>query len=109
MPEELTAVCVTVSEPKKVARATITPHGRTIICSLCVLRRPKRARILRFPAGSFVAGHAGSVCVRRQLKLLDLLRGHGSLKGIIRIGNTRSCNMGTKLKHGLVALFVSRF
>lgn len=98
----LTAVCVTVSEPKKVAQATITLHGRTMICSLWVLRRPKSARILQ-------RGTGGIRRANRQLKLLKFLCCSLSFESILRVGNAGPGNIGAQLKHGLVASLVGGF
>ena len=43
----------TASAPNMVARAKITPHGRTRVCSLWVLQRPNWAFSVRFPAADF--------------------------------------------------------
>jgi len=49
----------TGSDPKNVARETITPHGRTMSCSLCVRRRPNLARTVLLPLSGF-SGHTVS-------------------------------------------------
>jgi hypothetical protein len=46
----------TASATKNVAHEFIHPHGLTMICSLCVRRRPNWAFILWLPV-SVLAGH----------------------------------------------------
>ncbi|KAK7048845.1 hypothetical protein R3P38DRAFT_2505104, partial [Favolaschia claudopus] len=78
-----TAVSTTVSEPKNVARATITPQGRTIICWI------------RCPCWQF--------------QFLHLLRSCFGIQRVVWIRNCRPRNLSAKLEHCFVSFLVIRF
>ncbi|KAK7007343.1 hypothetical protein R3P38DRAFT_3325334 [Favolaschia claudopus] len=75
-----TAVSTTVSEPKNVARATITPQGRTIICWI------------RCPCWQF--------------QFLHLLRSCFGIQRVVWIRNCRPRNLSAKLEHCFVSFLV---